>query len=258
MNSNKSHYRSNKQIYFLIVFFWFVLNSSVFSQNRTDSTKMVPLNLADSTKADTSNLTEPAKADTSDQAEPAMVDSSKLHSPRLATIFSAVCPGLGQIYNRKYWKAPIIYAGIGVCIYYIITNRRSMRSYRDAYSQLDAYLQYNIDSIAYQNKQQLTPPKKPQFDSKNTPMAYLSYQSYGATNAEQYLLNGYNYYQRYMWMSGFICAGIYVLNIIDACVDGYFYSYDISNDLSMRIEPTVNPSMGSYRNNYGMKISFRF
>lgn len=62
--------------------------------------------------------------------------NNTVHSPRKATIFSAVLPGLGQAYNKKYWKIPIAYAGIGAFGYFTWSNQHQFNNYRNAYIKL--------------------------------------------------------------------------------------------------------------------------
>lgn len=131
----------------------------------------------------------------------------KNHSPLTAALASAILPGAGQFYNKKYWKIPILYAGAAVDIYFIVTNLKNYNQYRQAY----------IASI------------------DGTPNIYASY--YTAPE----LLSIQAYYQKYYDLSIIIGVAIYAINILDAIVDAHLYYFDISRKLSMTITPTIDP-----------------
>lgn len=152
----------------------------------------------------------------------------KKHSPTKATIMSAVIPGLGQIYNKKYWKVPVIYAGFGIMTYFIVTN-------------VDEYINYKCAYIEKMNG-----------DTTGN-YAYLV-TKYSAEN----LLSAREYYRRNTEISILISAIWYVLNIIDATVDAHLFTYNISKDLTLRWEPSLfTPLQGSNRVS-GLKISLNF
>ncbi len=133
------------------------------------------------------------------------------HSPKKAAIMSMVLPGLGQAYNKKYWKIPIIYAGVGIIAYAIDFNYTRYNTYRNAY-----ILRTDGDSTTIDD-----------FDPN-----YID----GGFN-ESNLLKLRNYYRRYLdlsFVSGFL---LYVLNVIDANVDAHLYDFNVNDDLSLRIEP---------------------
>lgn len=129
------------------------------------------------------------------------------HSPLTAGLASAIFPGAGQFYNKKYWKIPILYAGAAVDIYFIVTNLQMYNQYRQAY----------IASIY------------------GTPNVYASI--YSATD----LLAIQGYYQKYYDLSIIIGGVIYAINILDAVVDAHLFYFDVTQKLSMSVTPTVNP-----------------
>ena len=134
----------------------------------------------------------------------------KPHSPKKATIMSACLPGLGQIYNRKWWKVPIIYAGIGGLGY------MSLNNHYEYISSLNAYKYYSEPEKMNQHEQDLA-------------------NRYGREQLQTYKESYRHDFELYT----IILAAWYGLNIIDACVDGHLYSYDISDDLSFSIDPML-------------------
>lgn len=148
------------------------------------------------------------------------------HSPKKAAIMSAAFPGLGQIYNRKYWKLPIVYGGLGTLGYLITFNSVQYSLYRKAY-------------LAKIDDDPLTIDEYP-FAS------------------EDGLLQRLNQHRRTrdMLIAGAVL--IYALNIIDASVDAHLFEFDVSDDLSLRIEPVLAPdfSSGSAYKGFGIKLRF--
>ena len=130
-------------------------------------------------------------------------------SPGRAAWMSAALPGLGQIYNDKYWKVPIIYAGLATSIYFIVDNRREYLFYRQAYIN-------EIDGDSTTVNTGLSP---------------------GFTAAV--LRDRSDQFRGQMELSYIITAAIYVLQIVDASVDAHLYSFDVSDDLSLEMQPQV-------------------
>ena len=153
----------------------------------------------------------------------------KVHSPTKAALFSMALPGLGQVYNKKYWKLPIIYAGFGAFAYFIISNGKEYRKYRDAFNWVTTG-----DS------------------STNIPNNYvLKYD-------QDQLLQGKNYYRRNLEVT-YILSGLwYVLNILDAAVDAHFFDYDISDDLSLKIEPMFDNRQKYVGTVCGLSVKLKF
>jgi hypothetical protein len=158
-------------------------------------------------------------------------DSLKVfkHSPKKAAWFSAIIPGLGQIYNRKYWKLPIVYVGFGVIGYLGYNYNLKANRYKSTYlvrsgidpGKTDYYPQILNKDVLYQN---------------------------------------FTYYRRNFELTCIFGSLFYVLNIIDASVDAHLYKFDISEDLSLRIEPDIiNYTYTSYNNpSTGLKLSLHF
>jgi len=154
------------------------------------------------------------------------------HSPTRAAILSAVMPGMGQIYNKKYWKLPLVYGGLGVCGYFIV-------HFNNIYNQyLNAYVLYNknpsntsvLDGLPLFNK---------------------------TWDINRQLIFYKDNNRRYRDLNVLIFCGVYVLNIIDATVDAYLFNYDISDDLSLRIQPTMINNFANI-SSPGLKLSFTF
>jgi hypothetical protein len=149
------------------------------------------------------------------------------HSPRKAAIFSALLPGLGQAYNRKYWKIPIVYAGLGGLGVGVGLNHRNWRTYSDAFRIV-----------------------------VNDP-AISTYELDGRTYSESQLRELKNYYKRNRDMFIIFTGVMYLLNVIDATVDAHLFDFDVSDDLSMRIEPVWQPNMGTNNGFTGLRIQLR-
>ena len=133
----------------------------------------------------------------------AVVIDSMAHNPHKAALYSAILPGLGQIYNKKYWKVPIVYAGFGTLIYFIDHNNRY---YKDLKQGLIDYPDYHLKYFDYQ----------------------LTYEQ---------IQNGKDVYKRWRDLSIILTGGFYVLQIIDATVDAYLFDWDVGEDITLRVEP---------------------
>lgn len=169
------------------------------------------------------------------QVKPAE-EAPEPHDPRKATILSAVLPGAGQIYNGKWWKAPIVYGGLAVSVYAIIENSARYNTYKEA-----IVLRTDDDPNTVDD---FDP------DSPNTPIN----ERYTVDNLKTLL----DYYQRNRDLSYVAVVAVYLLQIIDANVDGHLYNFDVSDDLSMRLEPSLfnfQPMTPSYP---GVKVKFSF
>lgn len=132
---------------------------------------------------------------------------------------SAVLPGLGQAYNKKYWKIPIVYAGLGGFGYFFVTNNQLYNDFRQGVRNY-----YGDDAAAIANT--------------------------GYTGEQLQTLK--LYYRKNRDICAFGFAIIYVLNIIDANVDGHLRTFDISDDLSLHIDPWQN----IHRNQFGHSSVF--
>jgi hypothetical protein len=152
----------------------------------------------------------------------------KEHSPTKATLMSTFLPGLGQAYNKKYWKIPIIYAGLGIMGYFIYYN-------------CDLYIDYKC---AYIESSQGT---------MNGSYSYLV-NKYSTDELLSYREN----YRRNLEISIIFTVLWYGLNILDATVDAHLYTFNITDNLSMKIEPALLPSGIGYRPVGGAKICLHF
>lgn len=158
--------------------------------------------------------------------------------PRRATIMSLVIPGGGQIYNRKYWKLPIVYGGFAGCIYALTWNQSTYTDYRIAYMDL---MDNDPNTRSYE---EFLPPNY-EID----------------TDVEEWLKtvfkNRKDKYRRWRDMSIFAFAGMYVISAIDAYVDAELSHFDISKDLSLDLTPQIMlDRRGSASTGLSLAISF--
>lgn len=129
--------------------------------------------------------------------------------PRKATLMSALLPGLGQIYNGKYWKVPIVYAALGGAVYVFKTNNDQYNFYRN--NLLRLVKDTSLKSIGGYSQSQLQTEK----------FRYKKYRDFAVIGI----------------------LGVYMLNIIDANVDAHLKTFDVSDDLSLSWEPFFNTSL---------------
>ncbi len=165
-------------------------------------------------------------------------------NPQRALWLALVIPGGGQIYNRKYWKLPLVYGGFMGCIYAMSWNNAM---YKD-YSQ--AYLDLMDDDPGTQSYNQFL---------------HLGMQITTDAQRERYkdiFKKRKDKYRRWRDLSFFVMLGVYALSVIDAYVDAELSVFDISKDLSLKVEPTIinNHSSGNPLDNssVGLQCSLNF
>ena len=205
--------------------------------------------LADSIAAENKKRLLEMTSSTTPQVSPTPTDSINgalnkkvfIPNPTKATWLALVIPGGGQIYNRKYWKLPIIYGGFAGCAYALTWNNKMYKDYMQAYK--DAALgNWEANSI-----HDLLPP------------GYLDRTP--KTQITETLRKRKDTYRRYRDLSIFAFIGVYLISVIDAYVDAELSNFDITPDLSMRVEPAVinsQYSIGSSNKSVGVQCSFRF
>jgi hypothetical protein len=140
--------------------------------------------------------------------------------PKRALWLALVFPGGGQIYNRKYWKLPLIYGGFMGCLYAMNWNNNMYKDYSQAYLDIT--------------------------DDDPGTASYNSYLHLGAKitsdNEARYaeiFKSRKNKYRRWRDLSFFVMLGVYALSVVDAYVDAELSVFDISKDLSLKVEPTI-------------------
>ncbi len=183
-----------------------------------------------------------AKSDSIQQAENAsqlpMVKKRWVPDPKKATWLALIIPGGGQIYNRKYWKLPIVYGGFVGCAYALAWNSQM---YSD-YSQ--AYLDIMDDDPNTDSFKDFLPPR---------------YNIQGNESRFQEIFRKKkDFYRRYRDLSIFCFIGVYALSVIDAYVDAELSNFDISKDLGLRVEPTVIENRHNRKSSVGVQCSLIF
>jgi hypothetical protein len=209
------------QFIFLFFLFQALVWKYSYAQNpysglKTDSLKTV-------SSFDTANTNKlAASAVNLDSAKTADIRS---HSAKKASIYSAVLPGLGQAYNKKYWKIPIVYAGFGVMTYLFSINNSRFNKYKTALIVRNDGDESTVDEFATQYPNQ------------------------------QALIEFKDYYRRNRDFSAIGFALFYVLNIVDANVDANLYYFDVSDDLTFQWSPAFIPA-ATFASGLSFKLKF--
>ncbi len=145
------------------------------------------------------------------------------NSVKKATTLAMICPGAGQLYNKSYWKVPIVVGAFATMGYVIDWNARGYKRYRTAYNQV-------------------VNGQPDEFEGR-----------YSA----EYLKNMKDNFRRNRDLCIILTGALYLLNIVDAHVDAHLKDYDISDDLSVRLEPTVFQNYASRNGYYGVGMSLK-
>lgn len=157
-------------------------------------------------------------------------------APSKAAFYSAILPGMGQIYNRSYWKVPIVWGAIGGSIYMYTWNNDNYKSFRTAFKRRqagftdDQYYDINGDNEA---------GAEPDLDTDDLEYQQERFQS-----------------DRDLWLVAAI--GLYALNIVDANVDAHLKQFNIDDDLSIDFEPFLDFNQITNTPNYGMALTIKF
>ena len=168
-------------------------------------------------------------------------ESSEVTKVNRATTLSTIFPGAGQVYNKSYWRVPIIVGGLASTIYTIDWNNRGYQRFKKAYS-LRADFDKNPEKY----------PKKGYEDQ------YESADEFHGVYSATFLKNLKNSYRRNRDLCILLTAGVYLLQILDAHVDSHLQDFDISDDLSMNLEPYFGYSSIGTQPVYGVNMSVNF
>lgn len=152
-------------------------------------------------------------------------DSTRVKYPKKAMIQSALLPGLGQAYNKKGWKIPIIYGGLASGIYFINYSNNKYHDYKKAYI----------------------------IRTDNNPNTI---DIYDGTYTEGNLITLQEYYKRNLEISYIITTGIYILNILDAYIDAHLFEFNVNEDLSLNLAPNYNYISNNIA--FGINLSMKF
>tara|TARA_R110002049_G_scaffold307773_2_gene509433 strand:+ start:21114 stop:21680 length:567 start_codon:yes stop_codon:yes gene_type:complete len=154
-------------------------------------------------------------------------------SPARAAFYSAILPGLGQAYNKRYWKIPIVYGALGTGIYFFVTNQKEYNRYRDAYKSRLA---------GFKNDEFY-------FDAAGNPLATPRITTQNLQRAQEL-------FRKNKDLSLLITAGIYALNIIDANVDAHLLQYNVDENLTLAPHYKFNEVDAT--SNLGLTLNLKF
>ncbi len=166
-------------------------------------------------------------------------------NPKKAVIYSAIFPGLGQIYNRKYWKLPLVYGGFMGFVYAVTWNNKNYRDYSEAYLHIVTDDPAKPDTW-HSSWKNFVPAGR-------DPKDYIS-----NANFKSNLKSGKDYYRRYRDLSIILTVAWYLLCIADSYVDAQLFDFDISSDLSLHLEPIIVPRTSYSPQLYGLNCSIKF
>lgn len=154
---------------------------------------------------------------------PDTVAAKPKHDPRKAALRSAIIPGWGQIYNKKYWKVPLVYAAIGIPTYLVIDNNRWYNRTRYA---LNLIASATSGSQSWQDSLNNVHPQLRHFVDEKNSSSLINYRNEFRRNMDYSILFGLLFWG---------------LNVVDATVDAHLKDFDVGDDLSLRIQPALLP-----------------
>jgi hypothetical protein len=157
-------------------------------------------------------------------------------APSKAAFYSAILPGLGQIYNRRYWKLPIVYGAIGTGVYAYVYNDDLYDRFRTAFKRRRAGF---IDDEFYDVNGSGIVPGSPDL-------------------SDEALQDAQERYQRDRDLALLVTIGLYAFNIIDANVDAHLKQFNVDNDLSLDIKPYLEYHPITSDPNYGIALTIKF
>tara|TARA_R110002012_G_scaffold321191_3_gene548001 strand:+ start:53614 stop:54285 length:672 start_codon:yes stop_codon:yes gene_type:complete len=158
-------------------------------------------------------------------------------APAKAGFYSAILPGLGQAYNKKYWKIPIVLGALGTSIYAYDFNNKNYKRTRTAFKRRQAGF---TDDEFYDR-----PPLS------DTPLTSPEFSTAALQDAQER-------YQRDRDLMLLVTIGLYALNIIDANVDAHLKQFNIDDDLSIDFKPFLDYNEVTASPNYGMALTIKF
>ncbi len=146
------------------------------------------------------------------------------YSPKKAALWALACPGLGQIYNKKYWKLPIVYGIMGTVIYFVAANGKKLKEF-------NGYIRNVYDSV---------PNPEP----------------YDQLSLDEIESNR-NTYRRNVQLASFGTMFAWGLSIVDAVVDAHLHSFDVSSNLSLKVKPQINSFDNKYYAGLTLNLAFK-
>ena len=205
--------------YCYIIFFVLFSFHNAFAQEEEDELKVTTEEVAVKKK----------KRDRKKERREKRIQPYEPLAPARAAFYSAVLPGLGQAYTKKYWKIPIVYAAIGTGIYFYLDNNRNYNDFRDIFKRRlagftdDRFINQQTGEILVSNEQLISLQER---------------------------------FRRDQELSLLLTVAAYLLNIVDANVTAHLQQYNITDDLSLK--PGINFNEFDLTPNYGVTLNFNF
>lgn len=170
--------------------------------------------------------------------------------PMKATMLAVAFPGLGQVYNRKFWKIPLVYAGFGGLVYSVGFNssnyNKMMKAYQDFTDKIPETDSY-VELITWADPSKYDPVLAPETFDPST-----------ASWVKDRLLSGVDYYKQYRDLSFIGIAAWYLLSVLDANVDASLFNFDISNNLDLEVTPIQMPVPGGMGAGLSLNMVYTF
>lgn len=239
-----------KKIVLCMLFTLFAINGSAQQRTAIEPDSIVKV------ERDTSSIKTvilPLKADSISKQDVSPAAVVFKPDPKKAIIYSVLFPGMGQIYNRKYWKLPLVYGGFLGLTYAVTWNGGYYNDYSDAYKAVMSENPMSPENVA--KWQDFLPIG----DSPSNYTADTAKSTY-----EGPFKRKKDFYRRNRDLSIIGMVALYGLCIIDAYVDAQLFDFDISPDISMRVEPTMirnnnnNTKLLANQDAFGVQCSLKF